>query len=156
MLGGSLALAFSPLVTHALRHVPVLEAADASGLFTTTVQLGQAIGVAVFGSVFLTLAAHPAPHASGHALATTLYWLGRLGRHRHTRRPAPRPQQRQSTSGIGARGHRAPRFYRGISATPWATAHGAHSGTSTSPWKPVASLCWITAFLSHISTSSGV
>jgi len=27
----------------------------------------------VFGSVFLALAAHPAPHASGHALATTLY-----------------------------------------------------------------------------------
>ena len=78
VLGGSLALAFSPLVTHAPRHVPVLEAADASGLFTTTVQLGQAIGVAVFGSVFLALAAHPAPHASGHALATTLYWLAAL------------------------------------------------------------------------------
>ncbi len=78
VLGGSLALAFSPLVTHALRHVPVPEAADASGLFTTTVQLGQAIGVAVFGSVFLALAAHPAPDASGHALATTLYWLAAL------------------------------------------------------------------------------
>jgi len=41
-------------------------------------QLGQAIGVAVFGSVFLALAARPAPHASGHALATTLYWLAAL------------------------------------------------------------------------------
>ncbi len=57
---------------------PVLEAADASGLFTTTVRLGQAIGVAVSGSVFLALAAHPAPHASGHALATTFYWLAAL------------------------------------------------------------------------------
>ncbi|MGO9783401.1 MAG: MFS transporter [Streptosporangiaceae bacterium] len=78
VLGGSLALAFSPLVTHALRYVPVPEAADASGLFTTTVQLGQAIGVAVFGSVFLALAAHPAPDASGQAAATTFYWLAAL------------------------------------------------------------------------------
>ncbi len=65
-------------MTHALRHVPVREAADASGLFTTTVQLGQAIGVAVFGSVFLALAAHPAPDASGQAAATTFYWLAAL------------------------------------------------------------------------------
>ena len=52
--------------------------ADASGLFTTTLQLGQAVGVATFGSVFLALAAHPVPHASAHALATTLYWLALL------------------------------------------------------------------------------
>ena len=44
-----------------------------SGLLTTTLQLGQAIGVAAFGSVFLTLAAHPGVHASGHALAVTMY-----------------------------------------------------------------------------------
>ena len=78
ILGASLALGFSPLVTHSLRHVPVREAADASGLFTTTLQLGQAVGVATFGSVFLALAAHPVPHASAHALATTLYWLALL------------------------------------------------------------------------------
>ena len=78
LLGASLALGFSPLVTHALRHVPVRDAADASGLFTTTLQLGQAVGVATFGSVFLSLAARPGPHASAHALATTLYWLALL------------------------------------------------------------------------------
>ena len=78
MLGASLALGFSPLVTHALLHVPVRDAADASGLFTTTLQLGQAVGVAAFGSVFLSLAARPGPHASSHALATTLYWLAIL------------------------------------------------------------------------------
>jgi EmrB/QacA subfamily drug resistance transporter len=78
MLGASLALGFSPLVTHSLLHVPVRDAADASGLFTTTLQLGQAVGVAAFGSVFLSLAARPGPHASGHALATTLYWLALL------------------------------------------------------------------------------
>jgi MFS family permease len=71
LLGGSLAAGFSPLVTHSLMAVPVTEAADASGLLTTALQLGQAVGVATFGSVFLSLAAH----GSGHAVAVTLYWV---------------------------------------------------------------------------------
>ncbi len=76
--GAALALGFSPLVTHALVRVPLRHAADASGLLTTTIQLGQAIGVATFGSLFLTLdtdqgAATPA--VSGHALAVTMSWL---------------------------------------------------------------------------------
>src|SRR5712691_8495964 len=45
--------------------------------------------------------------------------------------------------------------YRGISATPCATAHGAHSGISTSPSRSVVSRRVITADLSHIPTSSG-
>jgi hypothetical protein len=77
-LGGSLALAFSPLVTQALVRVPTHRAADASGLLTTAIQLGQAVGVAVFGSMFLTLggasASAAAHRASGHALAVTLGW----------------------------------------------------------------------------------
>jgi MFS family permease len=52
--GAALALGFSPLVTHALVRVPLAQAADASGLLTTTIQLGQAVGVATFGSLFLT------------------------------------------------------------------------------------------------------
>ncbi|HEX4255955.1 MAG TPA: MFS transporter [Streptosporangiaceae bacterium] len=75
LLGGSLAAGFSPLVTHSLMQVPVAEAADASGLLTTTLQLGQAVGVATFGSVFLSLAAHPSAGASGHAVAVTMYWV---------------------------------------------------------------------------------
>ena len=76
--GAALALGFSPLVTHALVRVPLRHAADASGLLTTTIQLGQAIGVATFGSLFLSLntgrgAASPA--VSGHALAVTMSWL---------------------------------------------------------------------------------
>jgi MFS family permease len=76
--GASLALGFSPLVTHSLVRVPLHHAADASGLLTTTIQLGQAVGVATFGSLFLTLDAERgtvAPAASGHALAITLGWL---------------------------------------------------------------------------------
>ncbi len=76
--GASLALGFSPLVTHALVRVPLHHAADASGLLTTTIQLGQAVGVATFGSLYLTLDADrggAVSAASGHALAITLAWL---------------------------------------------------------------------------------
>jgi hypothetical protein len=73
--GAALALGFSPLVTHALVRVPLPQAADASGLLTTTIQLGQAIGVATFGSLFLTLDSARGPVVSGHALAVTLGWL---------------------------------------------------------------------------------
>ena len=78
VLGGFLALAFSPLVTHALVRVPLHQAADASGLLTTAIQLSQAVGVAVFGSVFLTLNAGRTgslPEISGHALFVTLTWI---------------------------------------------------------------------------------
>ena len=84
--GAGLALGFSTLVTHSLVRVPAHKAADASGLLTTAFQLGQAVGVAVFDSVFLTLAARgPAGTApgsaaqaaaatSGHAIYLTLAW----------------------------------------------------------------------------------
>ena len=73
--GAALALGFSPLVTHALVRVPLRHAADASGLLTTTIQLGQAVGVATFGSLFLTLDSGHSAAVSGHALATTMSWL---------------------------------------------------------------------------------
>jgi len=81
--GAALALGFSPLVTHALVRVPLARAADASGLLTTTIQLGQAVGVAAFGSLFLTLDSGAPVRAgvsavsavSGHALAVTFGWL---------------------------------------------------------------------------------
>jgi MFS family permease len=78
VIGAALALGFSPLVTYSLVRVPLHHAADASGLLTTTIQLGQAVGVATFGSLFLTLDAErgaTVPAASGHALAITLGWL---------------------------------------------------------------------------------
>jgi MFS family permease len=79
--GAALALGFSPLVTHALVRVPLRHAADASGLLTTTIQLGQAVGVATFGSLFLTLdtgrgtTTSTTSAVSGHALAITMSWL---------------------------------------------------------------------------------
>ncbi|MFJ2861340.1 hypothetical protein [Kitasatospora sp. NPDC087314] len=49
------------------------DAADASGVMVTVIQLGQVVGVAVLGSVFLGQVDLPAPAAdSGHALLVTL------------------------------------------------------------------------------------
>jgi MFS family permease len=76
--GAALALGFSPLVTYALVGVPLRHAADASGVLTTTIQLGQAVGVATFGSLFLTLdtgRGATTSAVSGHALAVTMSWL---------------------------------------------------------------------------------
>ncbi len=78
LFGAGMGAAFSPLLTNALVHVPLAEAADASGLLTTTVQLGQVVGVAVFGSLFLSLATHTGPHPSASALGSTLVWLSIL------------------------------------------------------------------------------
>ncbi|MEU1408467.1 MFS transporter [Streptomyces sp. NPDC005728] len=52
-VGVGLALAFSPTLTGALATVRHEDAADASGLLATVVQLGQLIGVAAFGTLFL-------------------------------------------------------------------------------------------------------
>jgi MFS family permease len=72
--GLGLGLSVGPLLTQALAHVPPARAADASGLLTTTVQLGQLMGVAILGSVYLTRAAtHPAAAMSG-----TAGWLAAL------------------------------------------------------------------------------
>ena len=68
-----LGLSVSPLLTQSLTHVPAARAADASGLLTTTVQLGQLLGVAAIGSVYLSragsaLAPTPGPGSgAGHA-----------------------------------------------------------------------------------------
>jgi hypothetical protein len=58
--------AFSPLLTLALTHVPPADAADASGLLTTVTQLAQVVGVATFGSLYLSLVAtRPSGPATG-------------------------------------------------------------------------------------------
>ena len=75
--GGGMGAGFSPLLTQSLVRVPVTRAADVSGLLTTTLQLSQVLGVAIFGSVFLNLADFEAPSASASATAisATLSWL---------------------------------------------------------------------------------
>jgi MFS family permease len=77
--GAGQGLTLSPVIAQSLVHVPLRRAADASGLLTTTLQLGSVAGVAIFGTVFLSLdknaGAHPlAPSGkvSATALSTTL------------------------------------------------------------------------------------
>jgi MFS family permease len=83
--GLGLGLSVGPLLTQALAHVPAARAADASGLLTTTVQLGQLMGVAVLGSVYLSRAAAVTSSAvtagtaaPGLAMSGTAAWLAVL------------------------------------------------------------------------------
>ena len=59
MAGAGVGLSASPLLTQSLVHVPLSNAADASGLLTTTMQLGQDVGVAAFGTLFLPWSCGP-------------------------------------------------------------------------------------------------
>ena len=78
-VGLGLGLSVSPLLTQSLTHVPAARAADASGLLTTTVQLGQLLGVAAIGSVYLSRAGRPgAAAASAAAMSGTACWLAAL------------------------------------------------------------------------------
>ncbi len=55
LTGLGLGAAYSPLFTVALAGVAPEDAPDASGLMSMTLQLGQVVGVATFGSLFLSL-----------------------------------------------------------------------------------------------------
>jgi hypothetical protein len=55
-----------------LSRVPPQDARDAGDVLTTVIQLGLVIGVATFGSVFLTQAAVPSAHPTADAIAQTL------------------------------------------------------------------------------------
>ena len=82
--GLGLGLSVSPLLTQSLTHVPPARAADASGLLTSTVQLGQLLGVAALGSIYLSRAAGSGSSATGRAAASaaamsgTACWLAVL------------------------------------------------------------------------------
>lgn len=78
MLNGvGMGLSTSPLLTQSLLNVPMAQAADASGLLTTIVQLGQVAGIAVFGSIYLTLIGRAGTHSHvvGGAMETTAAWI---------------------------------------------------------------------------------
>ncbi|WP_187283952.1 MFS transporter [Streptomyces sp. adm13(2018)] len=74
-LGAGIALAFSPALTGALAAVRPEDAADASGLLATVTQLGQLIGVAVVGTLFLSAADGSGAQNSADALRTTMIAL---------------------------------------------------------------------------------
>nr|WP_234443596.1 MFS transporter [Streptomyces sp. NRRL B-24484] len=69
--------AYSPLFARALGRVDPADAADASGVMVTVLQLGQVIGVTLLGTVFLGAVSYPAPaRDSGHALLVTTAVIG--------------------------------------------------------------------------------
>jgi len=82
--GAGMGASVSPLMTQSLVNVPLPKAADASGLVTTTIQLGQVVGVAAFGTVFLSLAGRFTPRSpaqaisAAHAISATTCWLALL------------------------------------------------------------------------------
>ncbi|MDH6118737.1 MFS family permease [Kitasatospora sp. GAS204A] len=74
VIGMSSGSAYSPLFARALNRVAAADAADASGVMVTMIQLGQVVGVALVGTIFLSSVNYPAPAAaSGHALAVTTF-----------------------------------------------------------------------------------
>ncbi|WP_380285105.1 MFS transporter [Kitasatospora purpeofusca] len=69
VLGLLAGCAYAPLFARALARVAPADAADASGFTVTAVQLGQVVGIALVGSVFLGAVDLPASaRGSGHAL----------------------------------------------------------------------------------------
>ncbi|MFI1655294.1 MFS transporter [Streptomyces sp. NPDC020472] len=69
--GAGISLAFSPALTGALATVRPEDAADASGLLATVTQLGQLVGVATFGTLFLGRYAGAGAQDSADALWAT-------------------------------------------------------------------------------------
>lgn len=73
VMGVGMALGFSPTLAGALANVRPRDAADASGVLVTVTQLGQVIGVATFGTLYLNRLDAPGAQGSGEAL-----WVGTL------------------------------------------------------------------------------
>jgi hypothetical protein len=80
LIGVADGCSYSPLFARALGRVAPEHAADSSGVMVTMLQLGQVIGVAAPGTLFLSRVSYPAatPAVSGSALAITLTFVGGL------------------------------------------------------------------------------
>ncbi|MBS2964693.1 MFS transporter [Actinocrinis puniceicyclus] len=76
--GAGLGLAYSPLLGVMLSRIPVSDAADASGVISTTAQVSQVVGIATFGTLFLNLLAQAHLHASAHAVSAVLVVAGAI------------------------------------------------------------------------------
>jgi MFS family permease len=72
ILGTGQGMIAGPILVVGLSRVDPQNAADASGVLATVIQLGLVLGVATFGSVYLTQAAVPGPHSSAAAVTATL------------------------------------------------------------------------------------
>lgn len=73
VLGLVFGLSYGPVIGLTLSKVPIADAADASGVLITMLQLGQVLGVALLGSLYLTLKVDQLP---AHAVAVTFLGVG--------------------------------------------------------------------------------
>jgi hypothetical protein len=69
--GLGLGIQFSALIKHLTTAVPAEYAADISGVSTTALQIGAAIGVAAFGTLYLSLTTRDGAGPATHAFAIT-------------------------------------------------------------------------------------
>jgi hypothetical protein len=69
--GLGLGIQFSAVIAHLTKAVPAEYAADISGVSTTAIQIGGAIGVAAFGTLYLSLTSHTGAADATHAFALT-------------------------------------------------------------------------------------
>jgi hypothetical protein len=74
--GLGLGLAYSPLLGTMLSRIPVTDAADASGVISTTAQISQVVGIATFGTLFLNLLAQAHLNPSAHAITVVMVVTG--------------------------------------------------------------------------------
>ncbi|MEU8541638.1 MFS transporter [Streptomyces sp. NPDC048717] len=74
-MGAGLAMAFSPALTSALENVRPADAADASGLLAMMNQLGQLIGIAAIGTLFLGRITGPGAEVSARAVGVCAFAL---------------------------------------------------------------------------------
>jgi hypothetical protein len=69
VLSAAFGYAFGPVLSMALSMVPLKFAGGASGVLVTALQLGQLLGIAVYGSVYFALARNASARESAEALA---------------------------------------------------------------------------------------
>lgn len=71
VLGAGMGAAMGPLMGATLADVAATDAADASAIISTVFQLGQVVGLATLGTLYLTLVREPGPLPSAHAYTIT-------------------------------------------------------------------------------------
>jgi EmrB/QacA subfamily drug resistance transporter len=72
-VGAGMGMAIPPLVAQVLRAVPTSDAGTAAGMLTTSQQIGNALGVAIVGTIFFgELGSQTSPAAFGEAFSVAL------------------------------------------------------------------------------------
>lgn len=76
VLSAAFGYGFGPVLSTALSRVPLKFAGSASGVLVSALQIGQLLGIAVYGSVYFALVHSTTAKDSANAFAHTLYWSG--------------------------------------------------------------------------------